>query len=254
MIPPKDKGMKSGISHRENIMNPYNTIFTHRVQSILDKYKYITITDTIEDTRKFLYEVLMPTPERKRMIYRYEHTLRVARNGEILADAEGFPREQLIIACLLHDVGYGQCETREDFNNHQFLSADIAKVYLENIGYEKEMSEEIVKGVALHNLKDKLPEDMSLFQMAVRDSDDIDRYDMMRTAILLGDCVYDKSDDEIIIGCQEAINNARWSMAFKRCSKTALQMVTENCEKRIAILQDIIDLAKKGESLHSSLI
>jgi len=36
--------------------------------------------------------------------YRWEHTLRVAHYGRLIAEAEGLDLERSIVACLLHDI------------------------------------------------------------------------------------------------------------------------------------------------------
>jgi uncharacterized protein len=103
-----------------------------------------------------------------------------------------------------------------------------------------------VKGVARHSLHDTLPDDMTPFQMSVRDSDDIDRFDIFRTAMAVRDCVHDKVNSEIIESCNAAIEKAKWVMSLKRGTETAKQMMDENLKKRISILEDILRQAKKG--------
>lgn len=59
-----------------------------------------------------------------------------------------------------------------------YVSAQIVKAYLEAIDYDPQYRDEIYMGVKRHDLSDKLPEDMTVFQISVRDCDDIDRFDM----------------------------------------------------------------------------
>ena len=61
-------------------------------------------------TYAFVKEVLNPNPDRYYMTYRYEHTLRVAYWETKIAEGEGWNSEPLLIACLLHDVGYPFCK------------------------------------------------------------------------------------------------------------------------------------------------
>lgn len=150
------------------------------------------------------------------------------------------------MACLLHDVGYRECETWEEHMKHHLVSADIAKRYLEAINYDEQATSEIVKGIARHNLTDRLPEDMTLFQMTVRDSDDIDRYDIIRTAMLLGECVNDKPYEEILESCDRAIDEAKWFMSLKRGTQTAQKLIQKECRHRISLLQEMKEQAKKG--------
>ncbi|MCR5754708.1 MAG: HAD-IA family hydrolase [Acetatifactor sp.] len=219
-------------------------VISERASEVLKQHQ--KADDIIGETKAFLYDMLAPTPDRGDMLYRYEHSIRVAENGIRIAKAESLPLETLTIACLLHDVGYREIEHFEDLHYHAFVSSEIARIYLDNIGYDAELSEEIVKGVARHSLTDNLPDDMTPFQMSVRDSDDIDRFDIFRTAMAAGDCVHEKTNSEIIESCNAAIEKAKWVMSLKRGTKTAKQMMDANLEKRISILEDILRQAKKG--------
>lgn len=223
-------------------METYGTVLSERALKICMEHE--NDDKSIPPVQSFVYDMLGPTPDRGDMLYRYEHSLRAADNAAVIAEAEGLPKDDLIIACLLHDVGYRECQ--DDFKRHPFFSADIAKRYLELIGYPPGSLQEMVKGIALHNLTDHLPKDMTVFQMSVRDCDDIDRFDMIRTAMLLGDCVNEKTNQEIIASCNQAIEGANWIMSLPRGTRTAQDMINENCRKRIALLRDILAQANKG--------
>ena len=101
-------------------------------------------------------------------------------------------------------------------------------------------------GIERHNLTDKLPEDMTPCQMSVRDCDDIDRFDMIRIAMALGDCTNEKTNSEIIESCEKEIDKARWRMSLKRGTKTADEIFVGLLEKRIALLEEVIAHARKG--------
>ena len=75
------------------------------------------------------------------MTYRYEHTLRVAWWGKKIAESEGWNPEPLIIACLLHDVGYPLCKDFADLKNHPKYSAEIAEKFLKQIGYDEAITD-----------------------------------------------------------------------------------------------------------------
>jgi len=224
-------------------MNTYGTVFSERVENILKQHK--SCTDPIEETKKILYEMLNPTQDRGDMLYRYEHCIRAAENARIIALKESLPVEQLVIASLLHDVGYRESENMGGFMVHQFVSADIAKAYLENIDYDIKYREEMITAIARHNLTEDMPEDMTVFQMTVRDSDDIDRFDIIRTAMVLGDCVFEKTNSEILEECNKALEKAFWLKSLKRGTRTAKEMFDRVCDKRIALLNEIISQAKK---------
>ncbi len=221
-----------------------SNVITDHVSEIIKKHS--NPTDYIEETKSFLYDMLDPTPDRGDMLYRYEHCVRVAENGKMLAKAENLPEEPLVMACLLHDVGYRESEKFGGFKTHNLVSADIAQAYLDAIGYDEKYKEEIILAVARHNATDKLPEDMSVFQMSVRDCDDLDRFDIIRISMTLGSCVHEKTNVEIIESCQQAIDLANWYKTLKRGTNTANELFQGLCDKRISLLQEIIAQAKKG--------
>ena len=100
--------------------------------------------------------------------------------GATIAKAEGLPEEPFLIACLLHDVGYPECKEFSDLWKHPGLSARIAELFLQNIQYDETWSKTIIRSIAMHSLKEELPEDMTPFEITVRDADDIDRFDLLR--------------------------------------------------------------------------
>ncbi len=54
------------------------------------------------------------------------------------------------------------------------------------------------------------------------------------------------SRQEIIEACNHAIDAANWVMTLKRGTRTAQKIMNESCQKRIALLQDVLAQAKKG--------
>lgn len=220
------------------------TVFSKRAKKIILKHSKDEIS--IENTKVFLYDMLEPSKDRDDMRYRYEHSIRVSENGKMIARAEGLNEQDLVIACLLHDVGYRECMKIEDFSIHQFISADVARAYLTLIGYPSDRMEKMVRAISLHNLTDTLPDDMDAFEMSVRDSDDIDRYDVIRIALIAGSCVREKSNKEIIESCQKEIYRAAWQKTLRRGTETAEKLIGDFCDKRMALLEEIVNQAKKG--------
>lgn len=100
---------------------------TEKTMTIVDKHK--KCGNAVKEAFSLLKEMIEPYNEKPDMTYRYEHTLRVAARGQQIADGEGWDREPLMIACLLHDVGYPECKTPDDFAHHQDISAEIAKIF-----------------------------------------------------------------------------------------------------------------------------
>lgn len=157
------------------------TPLSERAMTIISKYK--NNNDAVKEAFSLLKEILEPYNENPDMTYRYEHTLRVAMRGQQIADGEGWNREPLIIACLLHDVGYPECRTPDDFNHHQDISAEVASVFLKHIDYDAKVAQCICRAIAFHARISKVPDDATAFELSVRDADDLDGYDILRTYI-----------------------------------------------------------------------
>jgi putative nucleotidyltransferase with HDIG domain len=94
----------------------------------------------LQATKNFVKEYLNPQPDRYDMTYRFEHSLRVARWGKKIAEGEGWNPEPLVMACLLHDVGYPLCKDFADLKNHPRYSVEIAEKFLKQIGYDETLS------------------------------------------------------------------------------------------------------------------
>ena len=63
--------------------------------------------------------------------YRFEHSVRVANIGKIIAEKEGMDSDAMVIACLLHDISYiNEFKTREEARNNGRYSAKIARHFL----------------------------------------------------------------------------------------------------------------------------
>ena len=154
---------------------------SERIMSIIGKYT--NGNNAVEEAFSLLKEVLEPYNGNPDMTYRYEHTLRVVARGQQIADGEGWNREPLTLACLLHDIGYPECKTSDDFSHHQDISAEIAKQFLKTINYDEKAAHSICRAIALHARTSIVPDDASPFELSVRDADDLDGYDILRTYI-----------------------------------------------------------------------
>lgn len=143
-------------------------------------------SNRIEKTKVFLREKLKESSFFKEHpalgAYRYEHSIRAANIGKIIAEKEGLNVENLILGCLLHDVAY--CMTFEemgDWKNHGRISAKIARPFLLELGLAREDVEEICYGIAIH------VDDQADFEgtrtplaLSINDADNIDRFDAYR--------------------------------------------------------------------------
>ena len=126
---------------------------SERVEQLIEGYE--GEGNFVQQTLSFVRSVLQPesvgetrvrAKETKRydMQYRYDHTLRVADIGGEIARSEGLSEEALVMACLLHDVGYPECRNFEELGKHPAYGAEIARRFLEKIGYDRAVSESIL--------------------------------------------------------------------------------------------------------------
>lgn len=159
--------------------------------------------DPVSATHSFVKEFLNPQPDRYDLTYRYEHSLRVALWGKRIAEAEGWDREPLVMACLLHDMGYPFCETMEEWNMHPTYGAEVARMFLEKIGYDAELTERICQAIRIHDKWNDVPEDATPFELSVRDADDLDRFDIMRVCMIGRSDIGERSARELIEVCEK---------------------------------------------------
>lgn len=160
--------------------------------------------DVTGQTLEFLKSILEPDSGRYDMLYRYEHSLRVASIGKKIAEQENLPQTPLVIACLLHDSGYPECGSLEELKLHPEISAEIARLYLDRIGFDKQMSENIYRAILIHDTYENIP-DATPFELSVRDADDIDRSDVMRMCIWGYHDIGERPAKEIIDICHERL-------------------------------------------------
>ncbi len=159
--------------------------------------------DPVATTHSFVKEFLNPQPDRYDLTYRYEHSLRVALWGKRIAEAEGWDSEPLVMACLLHDVGYLFTETMEEWNMHPTYGAEVAKLFLEKIGYNEELTENICQAIRIHDKWNDVPEDATPLELSVRDADDLDRFDIMRVCMIGRSDIGERSARELIEICEK---------------------------------------------------
>ncbi len=173
------------------------------VMEIIDKYE--GAGDPVTKTLTFVKEFLGPYNGREDMTYRFEHTLRTARWGLKIAEGEGWDPEPLVMACLLHDVGYPKCTDFKDFKVHPSISAEITRKFLEKINYDSEQITKICRAVSIHDRWNDVPADATPFELSVRDADDLDRFGIMRTSLLAGEDITKHTAAELGEICQERL-------------------------------------------------
>ena len=110
-------------------------------------------------------------------IYRLAHSYRVANIGKEIAEKEGLNVEDLMIACLLHDVSYcTPFKTQDEWQNHGRVSSKMVRIFLESIDYPKERIHDICFSIAIHvDLKADFNGEYNAFTLSVQEADNIDR-------------------------------------------------------------------------------
>lgn len=161
------------------------------------------------------------------MQYRYEHCLRTAEWGRKIARQEGWDTEPLMIGCLLHDVGYPFCKTIEEWPFHAEISAQIAEMFLDAMGYHKAVSASICRAIAIHDQWMHVPADATPFELSVRDADDLDRFDALRLCLISHGHVQEKNAAEVQKICLKRLDELKeWHQ--RPCgTKTAAAMWEE---------------------------
>lgn len=114
--------------------------------------------------------------------YRFEHSIRVAHIGKLIAEQEGLNVENLVLGCLLHDIAYYlPFDDMGGWENHGRLSAIIARTYLTELGLEPMDIEEICYGIAIHvDDKSDFHGERTALAVSIGDADNIDRFDAYR--------------------------------------------------------------------------
>ena len=114
--------------------------------------------------------------------YRLEHSYRVANIAKVIAETEGFDVTYAVIAGLLHDIAYcEEMKTYEDRVNHGHRSAEIARPFLESLGLNADVVNDICCGIDIHADDTQSFEwERTPFCETVGDADNIDRFDAYR--------------------------------------------------------------------------
>lgn len=209
----------------------------NNLSTIVDKYGP---TDCpMKTTQEFVKEILNPQPDRYDMTYRYEHTLRVAQWGKKIAEGEGWNPEPLVMACLLHDVGYPLCKDISDIKNHPKYSAEIAGKFLKQIGYDEAMSVSICKAIEIHDKWNDVPADATAFELSVRDADDLERFDVMRICMIGRSDIGERSASELIEICDKRLAEIEGSYNRKCGTDTAKKYWEEELVNRKRFYEEL---------------
>ncbi len=104
--------------------------------------------------------------------YRWQHTLRVAQFGKVIAENESAHVELVLAACLLHDMAWFDTDAEKN-REHGRLGAEKARPFLESLGYSPKYIKNICYSIAAH-VDDDNP--TTLEARVVSDADNVDRF------------------------------------------------------------------------------
>ena len=151
----------------------------------------------------------------------------------------------MIIACLLHDIGYIECFSDEDYDNHGRISERLARDFLESIAFEKEWIDSICYGIRIHTEDpERIP---TAFEKSIANADDIDRFDVFRLYEGLRiQSIENMTSIEIIEFANARIEELMTLFSHKNGTMTATRMWQDKITYQI----DYLKRLKKQMELH----
>ena len=182
--------------------------------------------------------------------YRFEHSVRVANIGKEIAEKEGMDSDAMVIACLLHDISYiNEFKTREEARNHGRYSAKIARPFLEKIGMEPEVIEDICYGIAIHvDDEADFPGERTVFAQTVGDADNIDRFDAYRIFENLKWVKYDEMNlTEKKEHCEKVLGRLKSYKTLDFATETSKKMWTEKLDYQIDFYKKLLSQVQNSE-------
>jgi putative nucleotidyltransferase with HDIG domain len=121
--------------------------------------------------------------------YRWQHTLRVAQFGKVIAENESADVELVAAACLLHDIAWFDTKA-DNSRDHGRLGAEKARSILEELVFSPEQIENICNSIIAHT-DDTHPDNLEA--KILSDADNVDRFGPYR---ILQWCFADIEDYE----------------------------------------------------------
>lgn len=175
--------------------------------------------------------------------YRYEHSIRVANIGRVIAEEEGFDVEAFMVACLLHDISYVEEFKKEnDWLGHGRRAAYMVKDFIESLGFAREVTNDILYGIAIH--VDDVSDFLGVrtpFALAICDADNIDRFDTYRIFETLK---YEKFDelslDEKMDVCRNRLSNLKRLLSKDYATPTSTKLFHEKLEFQLSFYSRLL--------------
>ena len=184
--------------------------------------------------------------------YRLEHSYRVANIAKKIALAEGFDVTDAVVAGLLHDIAY--CEemhTQEQRRNHGRRGAEIARPFLESLGFSAERVNAICYGIAIHvDDSASFEWERTPFTETVGDADNIDRFDVYRIYEILqlqkfSDMTLQQKVDRV----NTALTRLRSLLQMKLGTATAQNLWKQRLEYYISFYEKLEDQLANSDSI-----
>jgi uncharacterized protein len=192
-----------------------------------------------EFVKNHLGEMARQDPSSKHdPVYRWDHTLRVAQYGKQVAEAEGADVEEVVTACLLHDVAHFDALT--DYKDHGREGARISRPLLEEMGYSEEQIGNICYAIAVHvDDKADFEHPHTLEADIVSDADNIDRFGAYR---ILQWCVPEMGDFPALaekLG-KRVDHLEGYRQANPLATETGRALFARQLDRQIAFFKDLV--------------
>lgn len=173
-------------------------------------YSMIDENKCLKAAQDFAYECLINTKvitedmSQIAKTYRYEHSLRVYRCGEMLADdmiKRGFKVNKFVVlmACMLHDIGKFEAFLIPN-KSHGLVGSEMARPFLKELGIDDKTCEDICYCIACHSGEYNQYDYEDIIEAHLtEEADDIDRYGMLRVLAKISDWHASCSDSKSFI-------------------------------------------------------
>ena len=209
----------------------------------------------IQKTEQFLREqfdaagYLSAHPQEK--AYRLEHSYRVANIGRRIAEKEGFDQTEMVVACLLHDIGYREDFGENGWKEHGRWGARIARPFLEELGLPEDRVADICYGIAIHvDDESDFPGERTPFALSIGDADNIDRFDAYRIHETLCQSEFlDKSLEEKKSFLAARLSRLREILTMPVGTKTAEEMWRERVSYYISFYEKLASQMDASEAI-----
>jgi len=214
--------------------------------------------DRIKKVEEFLKEELAKSVQyednnQRSVEYRIEHSYRVANIALTIAKKEGLDQEKMVVACLLHDVGYAvEMKTKEDYRSHGRIGASIARPFLASLGYSEEDINEMCYGIAIHvDDKSDFEYERTPLALSIGDADNIDRFDAFRLYETLAMNDYKNlnlSDQKAF--CEKYINGlTNFKSSYEPATQTAKELWIEKLDMQIEFYKKLLAQVEYSEKV-----